>query len=98
MTAVQELLDAATPLPWAVHSHDWGDGTTYSVNGAPVVANEADARLIVHAVNHMADCEAVAGALERFLFVTVMRPPDHDELEAAIAAGRAALRRLRGDE
>jgi hypothetical protein len=114
MSDVKQLLEQATPLPWrTILPGDTGwkarryfrcvafstkrdeDYTT-----SPLIP--ADARLIVHAVNHLPDYEAAVDALER-----IARPigagyqGDVQDREALVrwmvSEARAALRRLRGE-
>ena len=78
MTEVKRLLAEATPLPWD--------------RSRPVPEREADAALIVHAVNRLPDYEAAVEALERVVNVWT---GSRRFMPNAVADARAALARLR---
>lgn len=94
MTRAKELLDAATPLPWAfdgnrLHPAD----SEYPVIAGPLGMEAAkthpdDAALIVYAVNRLPNYEAAVEALK-----SIASSPDGDPaLNAAVA--RKALARF----
>ena len=63
MTDVKRLLATATPLPWWHHKYD----LIVDALGEPIAQvedSEANAALIVHAVNTLPDYEAAVDALE----------------------------------
>lgn len=97
----QELLEAATPLPWTLNeeSFDRVFGTDGMAITDDCCTGSADAALIVYAVNHLPDYEAAVEALAQLL--------DHHENTCSVSGGpgaecvvrddaRAALARLRG--
>lgn len=112
---VQAMIEAATPLPWRQsgtpeHPHWYISGPDTLVHGPWLQAYDdtvqetkdrwnADAALIVYAVNHLPQYEAVAAALEQviadgepyFEDGTPAFHPDDDSIRNA----RAALAALR---
>ena len=112
MTDVKRLLDEATPLPWVVQEpgeNDPGAGTVfidthaYEDGPEPVIAEpyplgRSDAALIVYAVNHLPDYEALADAAESCLREwDTLGPTGTQDTITEHASLRAALRRLRGE-
>lgn len=111
MTNVKRLMDEATTGPWITqHVPDKAYSGDWYIWGAPSavsvgdVINEADARLIVHAVNALPDYEAAVNALERLIvaaayYSAYVAPFEQavgaPSLDDAVADSRAALRRLR---
>lgn len=106
-TKAQRLLSEATTTAWRLEVHDWEDGTTYSVMpAAPVLGSQADAELIVHAVNTLPLYEELREAAGRYLDCA---HDATDEADIALSwpgqpclncanALRAILHRLEGEE
>ena len=92
MTDVKRLLSEATPLPWFHHKYD----LIVDDLGEPIAQvedSEANAALIVAAVNHLPDYEAAVDALESVLRFA---QPEYMSDDGAIDNARAALARLPG--
>lgn len=90
MTRAKELLDAATPLPWApiTSPPDFIDILGPDGEDVAFYPTEADAALIVYAVNRLPDYEATVEALR------VLLPPAKPDTIDVYSRAREALARL----
>lgn len=106
-TRAKDLLGAASPLPWSWSEykttllagdseHEWDtDRAVIDIDGYEFEMNwrneEADADLIVYAVNRLPDYEAAVDALESLLDLNL----GADNASTRVREARTTLRRLR---
>jgi hypothetical protein len=99
MTTAKELLDAATPLPWSVGKsvfHDghnlWQTETQGDITSPDAHLAQADADLIVFAVNRLPDYDDLREAVEYYFDPVRFLPGVESAAEKRMLAALARLR------